>query len=228
VSGVKPHIKLAETKTPDGGTMSLIEHDGSFVISLDGAEIMHSRASTSEELLGELGVEGLNTDTASRVLIGGLGLGFTLKTALEFGGPKTTVEVAELLPEITEWNRTHMHKLNGSLLENPRVVIREENVIRLIRKANPKTYDSIMLDVDNGPVALVVKNNYSLYSNTGLRAIREALKPKGRVVFWSASPEPKFVPRLRSVGFNVTAVPAKVHEGAKRAAYMLYVGDRIA
>ena len=225
---MKPHIKLAETKTPDGGTMSLFEHDGDFSISLDGAEIMHSRASTSEELLGELGVQRLDRKKESRVLVGGLGLGCTLRTALKYSSDKTTVEVAELLPAMEEWNRNYMQSLNGSLVDDPRVEIRIQNASHLIRNAKPGTYDSIMLDVDNGPVAQVAKNNSSLYSNTGLRAIRSALKTKGRVIFWSAGPEPMFEPRFRRVGFKVKAVPAKVHERAKRAAYMLYVGDRLA
>lgn len=224
---MKPHIKLAETKTPDGGTMSLFEHDGDYSISLDGAEIMHSRASTSEELLGQLGVERLNRNDSTCVLIGGLGLGFTLRTTLLYSGAQTRVEVAELLPEIVEWNRTYMQKLNGALVDDPRVEIRKANVSSLIRKSKPATYDAIMLDVDNGPVAKVAKNNFSLYSNNGLRAIRSALKPKGRVIFWSAGPEPMFEPRFGRAGFKVRAVPAKVHERAKRAAYMLYVGDRI-
>jgi spermidine synthase len=224
---MKPHIKLAEAKTPDGGALSLFEHDGAYSISLNGQEVMHSRASTSEELLGQLGVERLNEGEASRVLIGGLGLGFTLHTALKYSGAETIVEVVELIPEVVEWNRTFMNELNGSLLDDARVEIRQENVSRLIRKAKPKSYDAIILDVDNGPVAMLAKNNFSLYSNTGLRAIREALKPKGRVVFWSAGPEPLFEPRFGRIGFKVTAVPAKIHERAKRAAYMLYVGDRL-
>jgi spermidine synthase len=158
---MKPHIKLAETKTPDGGTMSLFEHDGDFSISLDGAEIMHSRASTSEELLGQLGVERLNRDVESRVFIGGLGLGCTLRTALKFSSEKTIVEVAELLPQMEEWNRNYMQSLNGALVDDPRVEIRISNASTLIRKAKPGTYDSIMLDVDNGPVAMVAKNNWT-------------------------------------------------------------------
>ncbi len=207
--------------------MSLFEHDGDYSISLDGAEIMHSRASTSEELLGQLGVERLNREQESRVLIGGLGLGCTLRTALQFSGDKTIVEVAELLPAMEEWNRDHMQTLNGALVDDPRVEIRIQNASKLIRNAKAGTYDAIMLDVDNGPVAKVAKDNFSLYSNTGLRTIRSALKPKGRVIFWSAGPEPLFEPRFGRVGFKVKAVPAKVHERAKRAAYMLYIGDRL-
>ena len=127
-----------------------------------------------------------------------------------------------------EWNRNYMQSLNGALVDDPRVEIRISNASTLIRKAKPGTYDSIMLDVDNGPVAMVAKNNFSLYSNTGLRAIRSALKPRGRVIFWSARPEPMFEPRFERVGFKVKAVPAKVHERAKRAAYMLYVGYKLA
>jgi spermidine synthase len=213
--------------TPDGGTMNLFEHDGDYSISLNGAEIMHSRASTSEELLGQLGVERLNREEDCRVLIGGLGLGYTLKTALKCSSDKTIVEVAELLPAMEEWNRTYMQKLNGALVDHPRVEIKTVNVSNLIRKAKSGTYDAIMLDVDNGPVAMVAKKNFSLYSNNGLRAIRAALKPYGRIIFWSAGPEPMFEPRFERAGYKVKAVPAKVHERAKRAAYMLYVGDRV-
>ena len=128
---MKPRVKLAES-TFTGGILSLAEHDGSYSISLDGKELMHSRANASELLLGSLGVAQLNNETDARVLIGGLGLGYTLKSVLESVGDKTTIEVAEMIPEVIEWNRSYLKNLNGSLLEHPQVETRLVDVTQLI------------------------------------------------------------------------------------------------
>ena len=120
---MKPRVKLAES-TFTGGILSLTEHDGFHSISLDGKELMHSRTNASELLLGSLGVARLNNETDARVLIGGLGLGFTLKSVLESVGDKTTIEVAEMIPEVIEWNRTYLKTLNGSLLDHPQAETR--------------------------------------------------------------------------------------------------------
>ena len=159
---MKPRLKLAES-TFTGGILSLSQHDDSYSISLDGKELMHSRANASELLLGSLGVARLKNETSERVLIGGLGLGFTLKGVLESVQDRTLIEVAELIPEVIEWNRTYLKNLNGSLLDHPQVKIRPVDVTRLIQEAEPHTYDAIMLDVDNGPNAMVVDTNASLY-----------------------------------------------------------------
>ena len=203
--------------------MALNEHDGAFSINFNGQELMHSKASASESLMGNLGTVRLDKLGAFRVLVGGLGLGFTLKNVLKSVGPKTTVEVVELIPEVVEWNRTHLKKLNGALLDDPRVKVREEDVTTLLRNAKPETYDAILLDVDNGPVAMVAANNFSLYSNAGISAICASLKPAGRAVVWSAGKDGKFENRLRQAGLRVKGVPAKMHERARREAYMLYV-----
>ena len=223
---MKPQIKLAESKTADGGSIALYEHDGTFSIKFNGLELMHSKASESERMLGQLGVSQLENGVAARVLIGGLGLGFTLRSVLESIAPATVVEVAELIPDVIDWHRVYLKELNGNFLEDPRLEIRREDVRRLIRKSVPETYDAILLDVDNGPVAMVTKNNSALYSNSGLRSIRTALKPGGRAVFWSAGPDKKFETRLGKADFKTKAVPAKVYERAKRDAYLLYVADR--
>lgn len=220
---MKPRTKLAEAKSYVGGVMSLYEHDGAYSINFNSQELMHSKASASESLMGNLGTVRLDKVGAFRVLVGGLGLGFTLKNVLSCVGPRTTVEVVELIPEVVEWNRTHLKKLNGALLDDPRVKIRVEDVTTLIRNAEPESYDAILLDVDNGPVAMVAANNYSLYSNAGIEAICAALKPGGRAVVWSAGPDGKFENRLRQAGLRVKGVPAKMHERARRDAYMLYV-----
>lgn len=223
---VKPRIKQAETRTPDGGRLSLYMHDGTWSMSLNGAELMHSKASASERLLGDLGVRKIERDQVARVLIGGLGLGFTLCRVLESTGKRVGVEVVELLPEVIEWNRIYLQDLNGLFLQDARVRVIAGDVATVIRESGPGRYDAILLDIDNGPVAMVSEENRWLYSRQGLKAIRRALIPGGRTVLWSAGPDKAFEDRLRQAGLTVEAVPAKVHESAKRAAYMLYVADR--
>jgi len=221
---MKPRVKLAES-TFTGGILSLAEHDGSYSISLDGKELMHSRANASELLLGSLGVARLGNKLAGRVLIGGLGLGFTLKTALESVGDNTTIEVAEMIPEVIEWNRTYLKNLNGSLLDHPQVETRAMDVTQLIQETEPHTYDAILLDVDNGPNAMVSDTNASLYSKNGIRSICRALKKGGRLVVWSAGPDQGFEKRLCHAGLQVEAVRAKAHAGAKSPSHFLYLGD---
>ena len=221
---MKPRVKLAES-TFTGGILSLSEHDGSYSISLDGDELMHSRANASELLLGSLGVARLNNEASGRVLIGGLGLGFTLKGVLESIGDKTIIEVAEIIPEVIEWNRTYLKNLNGSLLDHPQVEIRSVDVTRLIQETEPHTYNAILLDVDNGPNALVCQSNASLYSKNGIRSICRALKNDGRLVVWSAGSDQGFEKRLKQVGLHVEAVRAKAHAGAKSPSHFLFLGD---
>lgn len=205
--------------------MALYEHDGKYCISYAGQELMHSGANASEILLGEIGVELLEHDAAARILIGGLGLGFTLRSVLASTGPNVVVELIELLPEIVSWNREYLKSLNGELLDDPRLEIHTTDVVGYVRKAERARYDVILLDVDNGPVAMVSETNVSLYSNTGLRWLRGSLKPEGRAVFWSAGPDLRFEDRLKRAGFRLSKVPAKVHAGSKRAAYLLYVAN---
>lgn len=221
---MKPKTLLADSETPDGLLMALYTHDGDYSISLKGQELMHSKASASELLLGELGVADLDASAANRVLIGGLGLGFTLRAVLAGLGADAAVDVVELLPAVVAWNRDFLADLNGALLEDARVRVVEADVAAVIYKGSSQSYDRILLDTDNGPTSMVQASNDSLYSAQGLDAIRRLLRPKGRVVFWSASEDVAFQQRMQQVGFRVRAVPAKVHERAKRAAYILYVG----
>ena len=222
---MKPRIKLAESTTPDGGTLSLFEHDGEFSIFLDGKELMHSMVTASEEMLGTVGCERLPDDVRGRVLIGGLGLGFTLKAVFNATTAKVEVEVAELLPAVVAWNREHLSHFHGTLLEDPRVHVHTTDVGEFIRRAAPSTYDAIMLDVDNGPTAMVADNNASIYADSGIREIQSLLKPGGRLVVWSAGPDRPFEQRLKRAGFRVKTVRAKAYEGAKRASYLLFVAD---
>jgi len=223
---MKPRIKLAEAESSENGSLALFEHDGSYAINFRGQELMHSKMHASETLLGELGARNLPPDSPTTVLIGGLGLGFTLRSVLEASSENTKIEMIELVPEVIEWNKTHLHSLNGSLLDDPRVETFAADVRKTIRKAEPESYDTILLDVDNGPVAMVSINNSSLYSYFGLRSIYQALKPGGRAVFWSAGQDRKFESQLAKTHFKVTPTPAKTHSAAKRAAYLLYVCDK--
>lgn len=222
---MKPRVKLGETELP-GGKMALYEHDGAFSVSFKGQELMHSKANASERLLGELGIEPRAAGCSERILIGGLGLGYTLRSVLEGAAKDARVDVVELVAAVVDWNQGPLQALNGELLEDTRVTLHTAEVGSLIRQAEPESWDVILMDVDNGPVALVADENTSLYSNSGLRAVHKALSQHGRAVFWSAGPDARFEHRLKRVGFEVRAVPAKIHEGARQSSYRLYVADR--
>lgn len=225
---MKPNILLAETKTPNGARLTLVEHDGTYCIRVNGQQLMHSSVSASEILLGTLGCEKLPKGKAVRVLIGGLGLGFTLKSVLAAVGGNAVVKVSELFPEIVVWNRTHLAGLNGKLLDDRRVTVLAEDVRALIRQGAREPYDAIILDIDNGTTAMVKSENNQLYSEAGMMQIAGALKPGGRAAIWSACPDAVLERRLKRTSLAVQAVPAKLHEHAKRAAYMIYVGDKAA
>lgn len=226
---MKPHLKLAETKTPDGVPLTLEEHDGTYCIRINGLALMHSKATTSELHLGELAAVRLAAVPKARVLIGGLGLGFTLKRVLERAGPQALVEVAELMPEVVEWNRTFMAGLNGRLLEDPRVVVSVDDVWKVIARAgqgdNAARYDALLVDIDNGPKDMVQKSNVRLYSQSGIELMKAALRPAGRAAIWSAGDDTAYVTRLRRAGFKVEVVRAQPHAGARSRTYAIFVAD---
>jgi spermidine synthase len=222
---VKPFRNLAETRTPDGSRFSLHEHDGDYFLKLNGRQLMSSTATTSELLLADLACKGLRTLPNPRVLIGGLGLGFSLRRVLELVGRGATVEVAELLPEVVAWNREFLRAVNGALLDDPRVKLITGDVYQVIRRAGKSCYDAILLDVDNGPTSFVQRENSRLYNRNGRGLILRALKPGGKVAFWSACEERGFIPSLTRCGFKAQAFPAKSHDRAKRAAHVIYVAE---
>ena len=223
---MKPHRLLASARTPDGAILTLHEHDGSHCVRLAGRELMHSQAACSESALGELGMARLVREKPGRVLIGGLGLGFTLRSVLERAGAKVVVEVAELLPEIVAWNREHLARLNGALLDDPRVRVVIGDVFELVRRAPPAGYAAVMLDIDNGPSAMVQAANARLYDAPGIRMLATMLAPGGRLVVWSAGDDAAFVRRLAGAGLRVQTVPVKIRAGARQAAGRLFVGDK--
>lgn len=187
---------------------------------------MSTTSTTSELLLAELPCEGLRSRPHARVLIGGLGLGYSLRRTLELVGPAAKVEVAELLPEVVAWNHEFLGAVNGALLNDPRVKVITADVFEVIRRAGKAYYDVILLDVDNGPTSFVQAKNSRLYKRSGLDLISDSLRPGGKVAFWSACEEPGFIQKLTSAGFFVEAVPAKAHDRAKREAHVIYLAEK--
>ena len=222
---MKPFRTLAETRTPDGSRLNLHEHDGEFFMKLDGRQLMSTTSTSSELLLAQESCADLARHDNPRVLIGGLGLGFSLKRVLELSGPRAQVEVAELLPEVVTWNREFLRPINGGLLDDPRVKVVIADVFAVIARA-PGAYAAILLDVDNGPTSFVQKDNSRLYDRRGLKLIYRALAPGGRVAFWSAVDEPDFPRALTRAGFTIKIFPAKPHDRSKQSPHRIYVAQR--
>ena len=223
---MKPFITLAQTRTPEGADLTLHAHDTHFYLRVNRQPLMGTNASESEKMLAQLACDRIHGQSTARILIGGLGFGFTLRRVLELAGEDTIVHVAELLPEVVAWNREFLSTVNGLLLDDPRVQVFVEDVYQLIVRAPEAHYDAILLDVDNGPVAMVQDGNARLYQSQGFAAITRALKPGGRVAFWSASQDKNFARRLVKAGFTVEAVGAKAYEQAKRSRHTIFVADR--
>ncbi len=184
---MKPFHNLAETTAPDGARLTLHEHDGDYFLKLNGRQLMSSTSVSSELLLAQLACEYLRARPGARVLLGGLGLGFSLKKVLEMVPRDAVVQVAELLGDVVQWNRDLLQPVNGALLDDPRVEVFVEDVNALIRQPRGGRYDAILLDVDNGPTSFVQAQNARIYSRRGLTSLREALSREGVVTFWSAT-----------------------------------------
>jgi len=222
---MKPFINLAQAVTPDGAELTLHGHDSHFYLRVNRQPLMGTNASESEKVMADLACERLQGLADGQVLIGGLGFGFTLRRVLERVGPSAVVTVVELLPEVVNWNREFLAEVNGLLLDDARVTVVIEDVFRTLTQAPTAQFDAILLDVDNGPVAMVKDGNERLYEAQGLAAIKRVLKPGGRVVFWSASTDHAFAKRLGKAGYTVKVVAAKAYVQAKRATHTLFVGD---
>lgn len=221
---MKPTTKLATAKTPDGEALVLLEHDGQYVLKVRGVPLMSTKDSASEQMMVELACVDLPKEP--RVLIGGLGFGFTLRRVLELCPENTQVDVAELLPVIVDWNREFLTSVNGLLVDDPRVNICIQDVAELLNKTGDERYHAIMLDVDNSPDPLVDEGNAELYSAAGIEQAKAALQPGGRVVYWSANEDKNFARALRKVFKKVDCVPAKAYPQAKKFTHMLFVAQR--
>ena len=204
---------LGTAQVPGGEELRLFAHGRDFVIGLGRNELMSTRMRHSEEQLAELTLDRLGRDDA-RLLIGGYGMGFTLRAALARLAPGGRATVAELVPEIVEWARGPMAELTAGCLEDPRVTLRMGDVAEAIG-AGRRAYDAILLDVDNGPDGLVRAENDRLYSPAGLAAARAALRPGGLLAVWSAARDAAFTRRLRAAGFAVEETEVRARPGGK-------------
>jgi len=219
---VIPWRLLDTASVPGGeGSLRLMQRGSEFSIRLDRTELMNSRLSGSEEALAATACDRIRSRKAARVLIGGLGMGFTLRAALASLGPDAGVTVAELVPAVIAWARGPMSDVFGASLADSRVSLREADVGELIR-SGASAFDAILLDVDNGPDGLTRKANDGLYALAGLSAARRALRTGGVLAIWSARPDPKFTARLRKANFVVEElkVPAGRSRGGKHVIWI--------
>jgi spermidine synthase len=220
-----PWILLDTAKVPDGEELRLLQRGAEFSIRLSNNELMNSRVHGSEEALAEIAISKIGEQTRPRILIGGLGMGFTLRAALRAIGPEARVVVAELVPAVVAWNRGWLAGVSGHSLEDSRVSIREKDVASLI-KSERSAYDAILLDVDNGPAALTRKANERLYNLSGLGAAYAALRPRGVLAAWSAKRDGNFTQRLRKTGFEVNEVAVRARGARGGARQIIWTAAR--
>jgi spermidine synthase len=223
-----PWVLIDTAQVPgDGGELRLYQRGDEFSIKVEGrGELMNSRVHGSEDALAKHSCARLADCVKPQLLIGGLGMGFTLAEALRHVGSHAQVVVAELVPAVVSWNRGPLGKYAGHPLEDPRVSVREGDVARIIEAAR-QAYDAILLDVDNGPEGLTRKDNDWLYGMDGLNAAYTALRGGGVLAVWSAGPDQKFLQRLRKVGFEVEEVCVR-SRGSKGARHIIWFARRCA
>lgn len=222
---MKKATVLEQVKTPDGSTLALVERDGEYMIWVNGRELMSTRHAFSEQQLGVVGCWPLRGRKAARVLIGGLGLGFTLRAALETLDADARVVVAELMPTVVAWNENLAYPLASAALADRRTEVALGDVAALIAKSSAR-FDAILLDADNETTAMNTAGNSSLYQSAGLAHIARALKPQGSVVYWSVGDDPVLVKRLTQAGFAVEAQRVRKHPTAKSGGYHVLITAR--
>ena len=219
-----PRELLDTADVPGGEPLRLFRRGDDHMIVLERNELMNSRMSGSEEALAVMTLERLGKREA-RVLIGGYGMGFTLRAALAVLGGNARVTVAELVPKIVDWARGPMAALTNGCLDDPRVKVVFDDVGRVIADGQ-NGYDAILLDVDNGPDGLTRVGNDSLYSMRGLDSARQALRPGGILAVWSAAPDPAFARRMRDSGFQVEEVAVRARQNGKGPRHVIWFGRR--
>ena len=218
-----PWELLGQSRTPEGTEMSLTRRGNEYMILADGKDLMSSRMKGSEEELARLGCDRARTMETPSVLVGGLGMGFTLRATVDVLPREAKVVVAELMTAVVDWNKGALGPLANHPLEDRRVEVALGDVAVLLR-SSPARFDSILLDVDNGPAAFSQASNAGLYDNAGLLTIKAALRPHGVLAVWSAWDDRKFEHRLRHHGFDVEThrVRARLRQGGPR--HTIFVG----
>jgi spermidine synthase len=224
---MKPIVQLAEATTPDGSHLALCEHDGEYFLKADGARLMTSFAHASEEHLARLACALFRPAAQPRILIGGLGLGYTIAEArLALPQSRAHFTVAELVPEVLQWNRQLLAHLHPGLWEDARVTVKIQDVTDLMAAA-PEAYHAILLDADNGPEAFTGFHNKGFDTLASLHLAHEALKEGGLLAVWSATPDPVLEKRLRNTGFDVSTemVPA-AHKGKRKRRHTIWLARK--
>ena len=216
---------IGRTQAPDGTDIRLSRHDDEYVILANGKPLMTSRNHGSEEALATLGCGGARALARPRVLVGGLGMGFTLRAVLDVLPRGAVVIVAELVPAVIEWNRGPLAPLAAYPLDDPRVRVEAADVGFTIR-GNPGRFDAVLLDVDNGPAAFTSAVNDGLYDNGGVAAAHAALRPGGTLAVWSAWEDRKFEQRLRFHGLLVEAVRVRAHPKKRGSTHTIFVARK--
>jgi len=223
---VIPWEEIDRAKVPEHeGEVILLKRGTEFWIRTAGTVLMNSRLHGSEVALAELTYNRIKRKPGLRVLIGGLGMGYTLAAALEQSKPDMLITVSELIPAVVRWNREHLGHLAGMPLDDPRVSIREEDVAKTIRKRK-SAWDAILLDVDNGPDGLTRKANDHLYGRSGLKTSFSALRPEGILSVWSSAADKAFTRRLKQCGFQTKTVTVPVHKSGKGGRHTIWLAEK--
>lgn len=221
---MKTATVLNQVKTRDGSVMALVERDGEYALRVNGRELMSTRHSHSEEQLGALACQGRAQLKAACVLIGGLGLGFTLRAALASLGRDARVVVAELVPEVVTWNQNPDYPLAAASLADPRTEVVIGDVADVLVQSRDR-FDAIMLDADNQTTSMNTAGNTALFQRAGIAKVWDKLKPGGTVVYWSAGEEPLLAKRLAASGFDVDRHRVRKHP-TSGGYHFLYAGHR--
>lgn len=220
-----PWIELGRAKVPGGDEFRLMQRGQEFTIFAGTIGLMSSRLSGSEEVMATIAAERIGGRPKARVLIGGLGMGFTLRAALQAFRSDVELVVAELVPEIVTWARGPLATIHGDSLDDPRVTLRQGDVGGVM-VGDAQKFDAILLDVDNGPEGLSRPGNDRLYSHGGIAAAKAALRPGGMLAVWSVAPDAHFTKRLQQSGMKVEELKARAH-GGKGARHVIWVATRV-
>ncbi len=221
-----PWKLLSRSKTPDNKReLILYQRDTEYSIRVNGQELMNSRMFGSEMMLAELSCPEIAERKNANVLIGGLGMGYTLSAALRLLHPDADVLLAELVPSVVEWNKNVLGSLAGDPLKDSRVTVVIEDVINIINN-NTSAFDAILLDVDNGPDSLTQEGNDELYSMSGVAMIHRALRPGGVVAVWSSSPDTGFMQRLNRSSFHVLEKKVRGRTHKKGPVHTIWIATK--
>ena len=208
---MKRFERLGEARTPNGTLISLYRHDGAYLLRADGVELMSTRRHLSEDRLADVACAALRDTPGARVLIGGLGLGFTLRAALRQLREDAEVVVVELLPEVISWNGDPRYGLSVEAMADPRVRVVQDDVIDVLQ-TSPAAFDAVMLDTDNGPDGMLMSESTPLYAKHGIESTVAALRTGGTIVYWSVGEDPAFAHALRGAGLTVKPLQVRAHD----------------